>query len=407
MDLRIIFLRIACVASAVSLLIASRAYAHAAPAASPIFDNGPCIRVIDREAEPSARFGYRVAYDDVQFTAGDIELPDALTHQFFAFRGTISFEGFAPQLSATDSDDPHTSVLPLWITRKDVDRAQNSSKEMALGYDLSAVTPQTILETMMPLEDRWLRITGDDARVPITLMQAVQGMYWNVRDVQPGLYTVAGYIFSPPYNGWEIRPGLVKLISQGSNPPAAVLARIQEALFPGQGRRVRACLDVPPDTQLRTFARAQDHPEFGWIPWGEPQPVATGDVDLCFQPPPDLQGSVRVRLDLSVGGETSTFYSPDTVLLLAGSSACVESDSVCCVAAPGPGSCSAADGGCDAGPDDPDAAPPEPEADSGTTAPEAADGGCSSVPSRSSGAGLTLVAALLWLARSRRTLRCR
>lgn len=396
MHLRIILLRIACAASAVSLLIASRVFAHAAPAASPIFDRGTCIRVIDREAEPSARFGYHVAYDDVQFTAGDIELSDALSHQFFAFRGTISFDGFAPQLLAADAEDPHTTVLPLWITHKDVDRAQNSSKENSQGYDLSEVTPLKVLETMPGMEDRWLRITRDDARVPITLMQALQGMYWDVRDVEPGLYTVAGYIFSPPYNGWEIAPGLVKLVSQGSNPPAAVISRIQEALFPGQGRRVRACLDVPSDTELRTFVRATDHPELGWMPWGEPATVSSGDIERCFQPQRDLQGSMRLRFDLSSGGKTYSFYSPDTVLMLSGTAACTESDTLCCAAPPEPSS--------DAEPAQSDAAGPPHirEVDAGSEPQQPDADGCDALRAPGQGSFWPLLAALLWLARSRR-----
>jgi hypothetical protein len=33
--------------------------------------------------------------------------------------------------------------------------------------------------------------------VPITSDQSLSGVTWNTRDVEPGLYTVAAYIFSP------------------------------------------------------------------------------------------------------------------------------------------------------------------------------------------------------------------
>ncbi|HKU44348.1 MAG TPA: hypothetical protein VJR89_39585 [Polyangiales bacterium] len=320
----------------------SRAFAHAAPAAPPIFDPGPCIRVIDRDAEPSARFGYRVPFDDVQLTAGDIALPDALTHQFFAFRGSIILNGFVPELWTTDADEPRSTALPLWVVRRDVERAQESSNEHTLGYDLSDVNSEHVLATMTSLEQRWLPITRETARVPITFAQALQGVFWDVKDVEPGLYTVAGYIFSPPYNGWEVRPGLVKIVSQASNPPAAVVSRIQEAIFPGQGRRVRACLDVPAETELRAFVRFQDHPEQGWMAWGDAQQVTSGDVELCFRPSRELQGSARVRFDLTADGQTQSFYSPDTLVVLGGEAPCQESDSICCERAQtGP----AADGG--------------------------------------------------------------
>jgi hypothetical protein len=407
-------LRIACSASAVSLLIASRVFAHAAPAAPPIFDTGPCIRVIDREAEPSARFGYRVALDDVQLTAGDIPVPDALTHQFFAFRGAIAFEGFAPELSDVESAEPRVTVLPLWITRRDVERAQASSDENTLGYDLSEVTQQTVLDTMASMQDRWLRITSEDARVPIAFEQALRGMYWDVRAVPPGLYTVASYIFSPPYNGWEIRSGLVKLVSKGSNPPAAVISRIQEALFAGQGRRVRGCLDVPPDTQLRTYFQLKDHPERGWMAWGEEQAVTSGDVDLCFQAPRELEGSMRIRFDLSSGGNTYTFYSPDTLLLLGGESKCMQSDTVCCPDGESPSEPMVADGGSDAATASaadgsisaPDAAPPAVDDDADAAAEPQNDlGGCGAAGGtreRSKLALLPLIAAVFWLRRSHR-----
>jgi hypothetical protein len=135
------------------------------------------------------------------------------------------------------------------------------------------------------------------------------------------------------------------------------------------------------------------------MPWGEAQSVASGDVDLCFQPPRELEGSMRLRFDLSAGGATYSFYSPDTVLLLGGESACVASDTVCCAAAQEPAVCSAPDAGCDAQPDAPDAAPSAHEADGGRPRRTAAADGCSA-PGATQAGPWSLIALLLWLARA-------
>ncbi len=347
------------IAIATCAVFASRAFGHAAPALPPVFDKGPCIQVVERDAAPELHFDYRIAMDDTQLTTGDIVLPDAMTYQFFAFRGAIVFEGFAPEVWAFDQGDPMLRALPLWITRADVMRSQQSSDRDALGYDLSDLQGEAVLETATTMHDRWLRITEDRARVPITLEQAFQGVSWNVKDIEPGLYTVGGYIFSPPWNGWAIRPGLVKIRTADRNPPAAVLDRIQESLFSGQGRRVGACVDAPEGTRVRTFARVQGDPNATWERWGEEAPIEGDRVDHCFHPPdPNLTGSVRLRYDLiAPDGEVASAYSPDTVLFLPGAVPCTDSDTVCCKEAPEPNGADAGAGEVDAGARDDDAAP--------------------------------------------------
>lgn len=314
-------------------------FAHAAPAAPPLFDSNGCVTVIDLDQQQKLELTYAVAMDDAELTAGDIPLPDALTHQFFAFRGTFTLEGFKPLFHLLAPDTERFAV-PIWITWADVQRAAKSSSEHFLGYEFSEATKDVVLESTAAFEHLWLRITADDARVPITRAQSFRPVTWDLSQVDPGIYSVAGYIFSPPYNGWEIRPGLIKLTRKGVNAPAAVLDRVQETLFGAQGRRVGACVDVPEGTRMRAFVLYQDRGDAGWVPWTESQPVSTGRVDLCFHNPmPAQAGTVRLRLDLTdPSGETTSFHTPDTITLLSGTQACTESATVCChAAAPDPG----------------------------------------------------------------------
>jgi len=374
-------------------------FAHAAPALPPVFEPGPCVSVVDRTLQPTLRIGYRVPTDDTVLTLGDIPLPDSLTHQFFALHGSVLFEGFAPELRAFDPEMPAAIPLPLWISQRDVARAQQSSDSQMLGYDLSPITPEEILETETALSGRWRRITADDARVPITSDQSLLGITWNVRDVEPGLYTIAAYIFSPPYNGWEIRDGLVSIADGEHKIPAAVIGRIQESLFAGQGRRVRTCLNVPPGTRLHSYLRVQEHDDLGWMPWGGERSVQSGTVEQCLHVPDGLTGSVRLRADLiGPDGTTQTFYSPDVVSVLNGAVPCVESDSICCEAKESSDAASP-----DAAAEDSDATrvASDPAA-AGTAKPDAGGGGCSVVNPTARADGIAfsgrLLLALAWLA---------
>jgi hypothetical protein len=318
-------------ACALSLFSAQRANAHAAPAAPPLFEADPCFTLVDLDQQQELSIPYAVPMDDAELTAGDIPLPDALTHQFLAFRGTFALQGFNPVYYRLDPDADHIP-LPLWITWDDVQRAAKSSSDHFLGYEFSDATRDEVLESEPGFEGQWLRVTADDARVPITRAQSFRGVRWDLSQVEPGIYSIAGYIFSPPYNGWEARPGVVKLTRKGVNPPAAVLDRVQETLFGGQGRRVSACVDVPAGTRMRATANYEDMATHEWVPWGQEQTISTGRVDLCFVNPRPMQGgTVRVRLELTdPEGNVSAFYSPDTLTVLSGAQPCEESSTVCC-----------------------------------------------------------------------------
>jgi hypothetical protein len=337
--LRRLRLRTGWLASACWLACATDApaRAHEAPAEPPQFFADDCITVVDSDEQGALDIAYAVAFDDTVLTQGDIPVDDAKTHQFFAFRGMLFPQGFGHELFAFDPELPDAITLPLWITSDDVKRAaQANGAGSGTTFSESDVPADTLLEKHPRLQGRWLRVTADDARVPITIAQSLHGVHWELAGVPPGLYTVAGYIFSPPYNGWAVRPGLVAIVAGGEPVLAAVLEPVHETVFAYEGRRVRACVLAPEGTTLRVYVRVQERPELGWLPWKGERPLQAGRLELCIRNPRgDVSGSVRLRFDLQApDGSATTVYSPDTFTALAGAGTCTPSETICCEGAP-------------------------------------------------------------------------
>ena len=316
-----------------SMLSVTGARAHESAATSPEFEDPPCITVIDRNAQPVVEFEYSVPLDDVELEEGDIRVADAKTHQFFAFRGAMFPRGFAFELYDFDDRTGEPILLPEWISIADAKRAANASSELdGTGFSESDVPPGTTLDDVPGLDGRWLRITADDARVPITMEQAEKGFAWDVCEVEPDIYTVTGFVWSPPYNAWAPRDGLVVVTDGELHRPVGQLDSVDEFLFSYQGRRVQGCLEVPEGTTVDGYFRIEERPEEGWLPWLEQEPAQSGRFELCFNNPrPELTGSARVRLDLTApDGEGTSIYSRDTATSLSGDGECVETDTFCC-----------------------------------------------------------------------------
>lgn len=320
-------------------LWAGTAHAHPAAAEPPLFPPGSCVTVVDKSAEPFVSLPYAVAFDDVEFTDGDIRLPDAKTHQFFALRGALVWSTAAVELVPFEaSEGPEARLsLPLWISELDVQRAAAAIEGSGTMFTAGDVPPHDVLDTSTLVLGRALRIDADDARRPITIGAADGGAAWFVASVEPGLYSIATYIFSPPYNGWAARPGLVHVVRDAtdadSRPPSGVLEPVAGVLRSFQGRRVRACIDAPPGSTVRGEAFALSRPELGWVQWQEPTPLTPGSdtLELCYRSPFEASGAERVRLVLrGADGREITTYSPDTLTALAGEGTCLANDQVCC-----------------------------------------------------------------------------
>jgi len=308
-------------------------YAHAAPAVPPEFVPGDCITVVDKSTQSSFDLSYTIAFDDVVFGPGDIQLPDSKTHQFLAFATGVSPRGFEYDVNRFDTPGADPIPLPKWITVDDVKRAASAAGGVDGTTFTTADVPQgAVLDGMPELEGRWYRITPDDARLPITMEQAKSAVRWDLSDVPPGLYTIAAYVFSPPFNGWAIRPGLIKIVDGPDAAPAVVIDQVREFVFAYQGRQVKACIDALDASRIRGYMRVEERPEAGWIEWLKDTPVDGDSLSLCFHNPrPELTGSVRLRFDIvDPKGRMTSVYSSDTITALDGDGECVPSDTLCC-----------------------------------------------------------------------------
>lgn len=406
----------------VALAMAASAHAHPEAAESPEWEEADCIQVVDIETTDELLLPYGVPFDDTEYEVGDIRLEDAKTHQFFAFRGALAPYLLGSQLFPFDSPIDETLIVPEWLDDDDVVRAADASNEEdSTFFTTDKVGPQERLEARDDLKPYWLTITEKSARVPIIAAQAAMGVRWNLSGVTPGVYQVAGYVYSPPYNAWAPRPGVIVLVDGARPPPPAITVdSIDGFLFSGQGRRVGGCAQAGAGARIETYYRSEDSGNEPWQRFAADVPIEEGRFELCWtSPDPELSGVVRVRVDVvAADGTRAHGYSPDTMVVVGTSSACAESASVCCKKAmpePPPmmaGSGTTAGTGAMAMEAGSGGAPPA----AGTTGTAGAsapppmppvaenreDGGCRAVPGTSATDWSVLFCALAWLRRRRR-----
>jgi uncharacterized protein (TIGR03382 family) len=325
------------VALALATTAPGSARAHPEAALSPEFATSGCIQRVDLRETQKLPLPYTVAYDDVDFTEGDIVLPDAKTHQFFAFRGAVAPYLLGSQLFPFAEESAAVRVLPEWITTDDVGRAAAASNAMdATGFIAEQVDVTDVLQQRDDLAPFWLRITPDAGRVPIRIERAELGLAWDLSGVPPGAYQVAGYVFSPPYNAWAARPGVIKLVDGTRDFPALALAAIDGTVYGGQGRRVSGCIDAPEGTELAASFRSEDQPGQPWQPLADAPQVQDGKFSFCFRSPDrELSGVLRIRVQATAPDGTQAFaHTPDTLVLVATPANCTPSESVCCAEKP-------------------------------------------------------------------------
>jgi hypothetical protein len=324
---------------AFAALAPTRAAAHPAPATPPTFAPGACITVVDTREQQALQLAYDVAVDDDIFAEGEIQLPDAKTHQFFSFAGLVaknpSADGY--QLFPFDAAIDQPLALPLWLDQSDVNRAAAAVRPVdMLDFTASQVQPGDVLALRSDLASHVRAITSSTERVPITKRQAEKGVHWDLRALLPGLYSVVGYVFSPAYNDWAARAGIIKVVDGKSAVPAAVIEPIDKTVFAGQGRRVRGCVDAPVGSTLSAWVRAEDQPNAAWEAWLAQKPLAEigkdGSFELCFSnQAPGRSGVLRVRIEVTApDGQRSAAYSSDTLLAVPTPAACTASEDTCC-----------------------------------------------------------------------------
>lgn len=233
---------------------------------------------------------YSVDDDDTELTPD--ELPDSRQFQFFAF-GKQRFD-FTP---------------PTWINQADFDRAEANGDITKIFDDDDILT----LSSDWPA-GTWVRITPDDARLPITMAQAAMGVQWDTTDVPPGTWLVYSYTWEPENNLWALREGAIRIEAPGDPDSAGPSLFIEPIGNPiatrGEPLAIPGCVVAPEGTTMTAYwgtAEGVDEPQ--WVPFIEDEPVQTGALDLGFDAPAETGDTVRIRVDLTDGaGRTYTAY---------------------------------------------------------------------------------------------------
>jgi hypothetical protein len=316
-------------------LIASTALAHPSPAEPPAFFAADCIIVVDKRAQASWHLDYAVVTDDIEAELDHVSLADSKTHQFFALSGTLFERATTQEILLFDDDDGVVRPMPTWLSSDDVMRTAAGVKpEDMTSFAADQVAAQDILESDPVLSSAVRPLVAGTARVPITGDAASAGVTWDLTDVPPGAYQIAAYIFSPPYNGWVARPGLIKVVDGALDteaPPAVMLESVAGRVFAGQGRRVRGCVDAPEGSTLEVSKRAQAEVAGAFEPWMM-LPVSNGAFELCLDND-GLSAALELRVEVRTPqGLLAATQSSDAISLFSNAAACVESELLCCPA---------------------------------------------------------------------------
>ena len=382
-------------AQALSPLAAS---AHFGPAEPPDFGAPECIVKDDLRVAHEVMLSYDLGFDDTEPEIGHIWIMDSKTHQFFAFRGTVLQA--LPRYYYWPFTLGTRTNLPIWMDRDELLRA-DAANDPSVNPDFHAADiGNNVLAERTDVAGQWLKVSQ---RMPITLDQASKGVRWDLTGVAPGIYQIASYTFSPPFNAWEPRPGVIKVFDGTVEPAAVTVDSIDGMLYSGQGRSITGCVDAPAGSTLSLSYSLDDENESDWKPWRKDVPVQNGHFDVCFSSPdPQLSGLVRLRVGVKTpAGLETQAYSPDRLVVVSSALACSAGDSHCCQpppppmepVAPPPVVMQPTAAGSNA------PAPPQPGLmESPPTA--AASGSCSAAPSSHRGSPLAwmllLLAALVW-----------
>ena len=315
---------------AAACLTASGVQAHPVPALSPDFGSPECITVVDKRTTPMVALDYVNGFDDVAEEPDHIPVPEQKTHQFFAFRGQVSgsdpeyfYWPFDPMLAPR-------ARMPIWIDQGDLQEcAAKNTPMIAPDFSPEKIGGETLTDRP-DMMNQWLNVR--QMRVPITERQALLGLNWPLADVPAGVYQVVGYIYSPPYNAWEARPGVIKVIDGTRDVPAITVNSVDAMLFEGQGRKVTGCVNAKAGSEVKAYYRETATPGAAWTMWGSQTIDDSGKYELCYRSPmPGYSGIVEVQVvATSPEGEQTAAYAPDQLVIVPSSAKCTPSTKFCC-----------------------------------------------------------------------------
>jgi hypothetical protein len=252
---------------------------------------------------------------------GADEVDGSRRHQFFAM---------CRQHAASE-------LLPNWISQADVDASAQVETccdpnvcpgPMCPLVDPMLLDADDLVDTAPAWEGCIERVSADDDRRPITAEQAQQGVTWDVTDVSPGVWAVAGYTFEPPFNEWSRRPGFVKVVDEAADAssfPAVAISGIEEAadddrIVAGcEAITVKGCVDAGEDAMLSLWWR---HPEPGepiaWHRVAADVPVEGSTFELTWEPQTLPDGFLMLRVDVEDACGSFSAHAPFSLEVLPG-----------------------------------------------------------------------------------------
>lgn len=321
-----------------------------------------CMEFVDRSVETNYALVYGIPYEDTEVTADEVE--QSRTHQFFAIcRQTYLHED-----------------LPRWITEDDVEATLQNYEDFEHPGD------DDIFELAADWDGCWHRVSEDSERRAITDAMASQPVSWDTATVPPGVYSLLGYTFEPPFNLWSARAGGVVRVYDGGDPaqsgPAAAITNGQQLTCAGATASTTGCVSALPGTTMTALYTVDPGPDPSASPW-VPVPMALHvpvegvQFTLDWDVPAEAAGaSTILRIDFTdPNGRTYTAYQYDPVIVLSEESAgCADEpdEPEACEAGRGEDpSCGATQTDSDPGLDGSDT-----DTDTGVADAVGADGGC-------------------------------
>lgn len=330
------------------------------------------MEVLDLDQTRTYELRYDVIADDTAADPDLLPLPDTKSHEFFAVAGRVMPS--ATGSSVVSSSDPEGIRVPLpsWHSEQDLTRARAVADDHPQALEILEGAGQPLLASP-ELSSLFFAFSENAGRVPITQAQSRRGALWDLSGAEPGTYQIVAHTFSPPYNAWTPRPGLVRLTRGGRGPAGLWLANSSTRLFASHGNRIRGCASAPQGSRLSIGIRAEHAPDSDFEDvLTNVELDAMGRFESCVSyPEADAMWATRATLETPDGDRVFGFMEGPVTTFAAGAG-CEPTSTRCC---PYQAQDAPQGAGADAGLDSPPVASTEIRARSGQCAARLSAGG--------------------------------
>lgn len=308
---------------------AAPALAHPSSAEPPVFRDEPCITVVDKQVKSSFAIGYDIPTEDTAPEPDLVELPDTKSHQFMALAAHAYVRATLYEMRRFGAPPESAVEIPLWLSQSDVTRTKEAAVD---NPNALAAIPDGVPVLEDDPDLKALFYTINEERVPITSIQGLRGVTWDLAMVPTGVYQILGFIFSPPYNDWAVRPGYVKVVDgeAGVDAPVLWLDNPAARLFAGQGKRVTGCVDAPAGSTLTISVRPAGDPSAPFELVLRDVAIEEGRFDGCLlNRGQNASLIMQVTLTTPDGTALST-YSEETIDMFQNVAGCTANERMCC-----------------------------------------------------------------------------